>query len=329
MLFRSGNLRPSADRRRAALALSELRHPNAVPHFVSLAAEQIAPGWTVGKRYDFSGIRLIATRGLLLMREVASDYVQTHKPELASVIYAWWQAYETSDVAPLVEILRKNDAATSPIAAFALALFDSDAAREPLIAAFGERRTNRDVGWAVADALTTLDPVWVTREVIEPRLGKVEDPRVPYLIGRTGMAGEYPKLREYLDQCIRTGGPAVQARAIRALGELKDPAVKPLCEAIALEDWQKAQELGLKVAASPDPEDLSRLSNASFESLRSVGDLTSVEALRKARQSPSMTITLRQLSFDVAEEIYWQVTGGLSRETFDPTGRPATPERRP
>jgi hypothetical protein len=331
LIWRShpGNLRPYADRRRAALALSELRHPNAVPHFVSLAAEQIAPGWTVGKRYDFSGIRLIATKGLLLMREVASEHVQTHKPELASVIYAWWQAYESSDVTPLIEILRKNDAATSPIAAFALALFDSDAARQPLIAAFGERRTDRDVGWAVADALATLDPVWVTREVIEPRLGKVEDPRVPYLIGRTGMAGEYPKLREYLDQCIRTGAPAVQARAIRALGELKDPGVKPLCEAIALEDWQKAKELGLKVPASPDPEDLSRLSNASFESLRSVGDLTSVEALRKARQSPSMTITLRQLSFDVAEEIYWQITGGLSRETFDPTGRPATSERRP
>jgi len=96
-----------------------------------------------------------------------------------------------------------------------------------------------------------------------------------------------------------------------------------------LQDWATAQQLGLKVPASPDPEDLSRLSNASFESLRSVGDLTSVEALRKARQSPSMSITLRQLSFDVAEEIYWQITGGLSRETFAPTGRPATSERRP
>ena len=86
LIWRShpGNLRPYADRRRAALALSELRHPNAVPHFVSLATEQIAPGWTGGKRYDFSGIRLIATKGLLLMRDVADEHVRTGKPELAS-----------------------------------------------------------------------------------------------------------------------------------------------------------------------------------------------------------------------------------------------------
>jgi hypothetical protein len=30
-----------------------------------------------------------------------------------------------------------------------------------------------------------------------------------------------------------------------------------------------------------------------------------------------MTITLRQLSFDVAEDIYWRLTAGLSNETFD------------
>jgi hypothetical protein len=31
-----------------------------------------------------------------------------------------------------------------------------------------------------------------------------------------------------------------------------------------------------------------------------------------------MTITLRQLSFDVAEDIYWRLMGGLPRDSFDP-----------
>jgi hypothetical protein len=34
-----------------------------------------------------------------------------------------------------------------------------------------------------------------------------------------------------------------------------------------------------------------------------------------------MTITLRQLSFDVAEDIYWRLRGGLSGENFDPRKR--------
>ena len=58
-------------------------------------------------------------------------------------------------------VLRKNDPATSPIAAFALGLFDTDAARTPLLATFDDRNTDRDVSWAVADALATLDPMWV------------------------------------------------------------------------------------------------------------------------------------------------------------------------
>jgi hypothetical protein len=299
-----------------------------VPHFVSLATEQIAPGWTDGKRYDFSGIRLIATKGLLLMREAADEHVRERKPELASVINAWWDAYEHSDVSPLVAVLQKNEPATSPIAAFALGLFDTEPARSPLVAMFGDRSVDRDVSWAIADALSTLDPMWVTENVIEPRLDAFEDPRVPYLIGRTAMTGEFPKHREYLYECIRHAGPAVQARAIRALGALRDSGVKQLCEAIAIEDWKTAQEQGLQVTASPRDEDASRLRNASFEALRTIGDLASVEILRQARQSASMTITLRQLSFDVTEEIYWQVTGGLSRETFDPTGKPGTIERR-
>jgi len=55
-----------------------------------------------------------------------------------------------------------------------------------------------------------------------------------------------------------------------------------------------------------------------MESLREIGNAGSIDALRAARQRAiGMTITLRQLSFDVAEDIYWRLTGGLSGDVFD------------
>jgi hypothetical protein len=69
-------------------------------------------------------------------------------------------------------------------------------------------------------------------------------------------------------------------------------------------------------------DDRNRLQNAAMESLREIGNDESIEALREARQrAVGMTITLRQLSFDVAEDIYWRLRGGLSGENFDPRKR--------
>jgi hypothetical protein len=247
------NLRPYSDRRRAALALAELRHPNAIPHFVSLATDQLAQSWDGGKRYELSGIRLVATNGLVLMREAATDYVRTHRPELATVMNAWWQAYESSALDPLLAELHKNDPATSPIAAFAVGLFDNDEARAVLLEAFADERMFGDMGWAIADTFAMLDPSWVAREVVGPHLGQFDDPRIPYLIGRTGMAGERPEQHDYLKGCLGQATLPVQARAIRALGELKDTSVRELCEAVVIEDWDAGGRGGRARAEAPRP----------------------------------------------------------------------------
>ena len=138
------------------------------------------------------------------------------------------------------------------------------------------------------------------------------------------MTGEQPQQHQYLKDCFSRGTIPVQARAIRALGELKDDTVRELCEAIVMEDWDAVRRLGLTLAATPGPEDLNRLRNAALEALRDVGNPSSIETLRIARQQPSMSITFRQLTFDVAEDIYWRVTGGLSKETFDPQEKAAS-----
>jgi hypothetical protein len=312
-----GNLRPYADRKRAATALVELRHPNAIPHLVSLASEEIATGWGTEKRYEFSGIRLIAVNGLMLMQDAAKQYVLKERPTLETVLTAWWTAYEHGELSGLIAELQKADKATSPIAAFALGFFDVDLARQTLLDVFAKDDTDRDVGWAVTDTFTLLDPTWVSANVIEPRLQQFVDPRVPYLIGWLGVAAEGTAQREYLEQCLAHGIPAVQARALRALGSLRADGKRTLCESVVAADWAEARRHGMNLPPEIAEEDRNRLQNAAMESLREIGDAESIAALRTARQQGvGMTITLRQLSFDVAEDIYWRLTGGLSGESF-------------
>ena len=167
-----------------------MRHPNAIPHLVSLASEELATGWGTEKRYEFSGIRLIAVNGLVLMQDAANAYVLDKRPALANVLTAWRTAYEHGELSGLIAELQRADKATSPIAAFALGFFDQDLARQTLLDVFAKDDTDRDVGWAVTDTFTLLDPTWVSTNVIEPRLQQFADPRVPYLIGWLGMATE-------------------------------------------------------------------------------------------------------------------------------------------
>jgi PBS lyase HEAT-like repeat len=334
LIWRShpGNLRPYVDRKRAATVLAELRHPNAIPHLVSLASEKIATGWGTEKRYELSSIRLIAVNGLMLMQDAAKQYVRDKRPALDAVLTAWRTAYEKGDRSELIAELHKNDGATSPIAAFALGYLDGTRAREEpadktpdarqkLLDVFAKDDTDRDLGWAVTDTFTLIDPMWVSTNVIEPRLQTFTDPRVPYLIGWLGMAAEGSKEREYLEKCLAHGIPAVQARALRALGSLRADSKRTLCESVVAGDWAKVRQ-GMSLPPEIVEDDRNRLQNAAMESLREIGNDESIEALREARQrAVGMTITLRQLSFDVAEDIYWRLRGGLSGENFDPRKR--------
>ena len=100
-----------------------------------------------------------------------------------------------------------------------------------------------------------------------------------------------------------------------------EPIRSALCESVVAGDWAKVRQ-GMNLPPEIVEDDRNRLQNAAMESLREIGNAESIEALRAARQQAvGMTITLRQLSFDVAEDIYWRLTGGLSGESFDPRKR--------
>ena len=320
LIWRShpGNLRPYADRKRSVTALAELRHPNAIPHLMSLACDQMAVGWGTEKRYEFSGIRLIAVNGLLLMRDEATAYVLRERPALASAMNAWWVAYGQSKIDGLIEELHRNDGATSPIAAFALGFFDLDLARETLLKAFadrqyrpgcrlGDRRHVRHARSAVGLASTSSSRGSISSSTLECRIWWAAWAWPPK--GRRSAA--------ISPTASRKARRRFKRRALRAFGELREAAIRPLCEAVTSDDWDAARRLGLNLPPVLQEDDRNRLRNAAMEALREIGNADSIETLRKARLGGTMTITLRQLSFDVAEDIYWRLTAGASNENFD------------
>jgi hypothetical protein len=107
---------------------------------------------------------------------------------------------------------------------------------------------------------------------------------------------------------------------------LNDPTIndvwlRPLCQDIISENWDgvgQSKHIGLQ--DKPREADARRLQQAALEVLRDIGDESSLDIVRGARKL-GMDTVLYQLSFQVAEEIYWRLTGGLARESF-PTASP-------
>jgi hypothetical protein len=326
LIWRShpGNLRPYADRKRAATTLAELRHPNAIPHLVSLASEELATGWGTEKRYEFSGIRLVAVNGLMLMQDAAKQYVHDERPALEAVVAAWWTAYE-KEIRP--DWSRSFKGPTKPPRPSRPSRWDSTmriSSREPTTAALHVRRTlldvfakddtDRDLGWAVADTFTLIDPMWVSTNVIEPRLQTFTDPRVPYLIGCLGMAAEGSKEREYLEQCLARGIPAVRKRE-----RSERSALSSRFEAHPVR-IRSRRRLG-EGAAGHESSTGDRRRRSQPPAERGDGESARDRQCRVDRgpagarqRAVGMTITLRQLSFDVAEDIYWRLTGPVRRK---------------
>ena len=69
-----------------------------------------------------------------------------------------------------------------------------------------------------------------------------------------------------------------------------------------------------------DPKSLTSpmLQRSAIETLRDVGDQGSLEVLRKARTHHLNHSELTLLSFQVAEEIGWRLTGCLDYESYKP-----------
>ncbi|HEY3443816.1 MAG TPA: CHAT domain-containing protein [Paludibaculum sp.] len=348
LLWRSHpqNVRSAASRRKAIEAFAILPEPRVIPHLLSLAIGQVRLDWEGERSYDLSSVRQAAVTALLGMIEdtiafVKTDPVLSQDKRLEKLIGAWL----SGDVSTLGSLLGQDDASVAGVAAFALGTIGTDDCVDLLVKRFAEfagGNVNQDILWAITDTLSLLNPVRVTERAIIPFLDRpVFASHVAYLIGKLRIAPLDGEECGFLRQCLLSDNHQLQGRALRSLACLYSmqrhkPGLSPtleelrgVCHELVLDDFASAAKRGfIQVSTGWQREQQASIRYQALEALRSVGDVTSIEVLRQVRRSydqPSdepgvswFAASINQLSFEIGEEIFWRLTGGLSGETFLP-----------
>ncbi len=333
--------RPHSDRRQAVECLGAMCHPASIPHLISLAVERFQING-LGPRpepgFDHSSVRLLAVKGLFFQHEKTLEYLRDinsgKPPEVAAgfneVVQAWIRL-ANDDPSAMKIVLDRDDPTFSPIAAFAIGQAKRDIGRKMLREAYFDggtpdriRQRNPDVMWALTEVLSQQDAAWLEDQVIDHWL-EAENPPKPdkqlcYLIQKLGVLSPGSRAQEYLESCLAEKVYNAQGRALRALSKLKQPElnawIRPLSEAIVQGDWTAALAMGkLGLTSVPEKDDAWKMQQATLEILRDIGNEHSLDVVRAARMSNN-ELVLSELSFQVAEEIYWRLSGGLVKESF-------------
>jgi hypothetical protein len=138
-------------------------------------------------------------------------------------------------------------------------------------------------------------------------------PQAVSMIGKLRVAAADTEEKRFLDTCLMVPGGSTQGMALRALAQLGDTSCRDLSHHILSEEWTKVKPRMGAVRKADRP----GLRFYALESLRLLGDVESLEVLRKARKldawrSPAepRQAALTQLSYEVSEDVYWRVRGG-------------------
>lgn len=342
----SQNVRAVALRRKSIEALAILAEKRVVPHLLSLAIDQVRVDWSGNGSYDLSGVRQAAVMALLSMMDETLEFLKKDSAlslnePVQTLIGAWLKG----DVPALGRLLSQKDASVAGVAAFALGTIRTDDCLDLLVkrfARFAAGTLNEDILWAITDTLCLLNPILVTGRAIVPFLDRPKfGPYVAYMIGKLGIATLDGQECDFLRKSLLTGEYQLQSRALRSLASLysvqrQKPGLSPtleelrgLCHELVLDGFAAAsQRPFIRVAPEWPREQRAPLRYQALEALRSIGDITSIEVLRQVRRcyeppcsEPGVAwfaASINQLSFEIGEEIFWRLTGGLSGETFLP-----------
>jgi len=323
--------RSYSDRQKAvqslvALALvSKRRQPQVVPHLISLACDPI-PGQSTqanGQRYEWAGIRQIAANGAMRILDETTKYIEDNRLELLEPARAWFRFKD--DPSAISCLLARDDPRLSVIAAFALIWSQREEDRETLISSY-ERLSNPDVKWGIVETLGGRESTWVYERIISPWIKSATEEgdtaaearreHICYLIEATSYAGSDGP--GFLSSCLLNGRPWLQGKALRALAKLQNEEieawVRPLCEQILR---GAANEIdGHKMNTTADLIREPTLRRSALKVLSDVGNAGSLDVIRGSRTLYANDGELGDLSFQVAEEIYWRLTGGLDTESY-------------
>jgi hypothetical protein len=191
-----------------------------------------------------------------------------------------------------------------------------------------------NVMWAIIDSLTLLDPVSVTSDALRPvPEDERRKPYVAYLIGRLGIAStKEGEEVEFLRSSLRSGRAELVGRALRAYAALlaldgssetrtEASRVRELCHQLVR---GRFDALNAEMVTCPPlltKHQKEKLQYQALGALRDVGNEESIEVLREIRQGDygaptedSVDLNSR-LTFDVAEQIYWRISGGFAMQS--------------
>jgi hypothetical protein len=114
--------------------------------------------------------------------------------------------------------------------------------------------------------------------------------------------------------------------------------LRDLCHELVQDNFSAASKRQLiRVTCPPGDAERSQLRYQGLQTLRSIGDETSIDVLRDVQRRYDASqgagsrreFDINRLSFEIAEEIYWRLTGGLSAETYLPLGSRHQPIKTP
>ncbi len=281
-----------ARRARAALVLGQLQRPQTIPALARAAFERVRTDWQGLPTFEYSSVRMAAANALQRMMPRYEREIQKASPTLAGVLKLWC----VRDAASLGKRLRSEAAGSQAIAAFALGEINNDEAVDCLVSVFLDPDTPSQTSWAVTDALALVDPAQVVARAILPLLDETVAKtlnidarawrrrarwyeRLAYLIGK--VRAQDATTAHFLDRCLyEFRDIGVKAHAIQSLGWLNRRSYKELFEQIAAGDLH-----GVVLGANPVVTDITYLRRKAIEALARIGDLDSLNRLRRQREN--------------------------------------------
>lgn len=323
----------SFQRLRAVESLGRLRRKEVVRYLARIAMEKTRINSNSKSDFEYGGIRQSAGRALkrLLPPKDQPDNefteeLRTLSPELESLIQEWIRGgskeirslekrMKLSNLAESDEKTETLNDALASMAAFALGDLRHDEAHGKLIEAFLDDNTDETIRWAITDSLALLDPERVMREAILPLIKskKLDDKikfserreQLTYLIGQLRHPDEEAK--NFVEDILNSPDTPYQqkGRAILTIGYLHPPnweEWKARFETVAL--GEKDSMLGKESVKSKGS---IYLRTKALQALAEIGDLKTIERLRKKRHL--WPPELEKVFYSTNEEIIWRNNG--------------------
>jgi HEAT repeat protein len=186
-------------------------------------------------------------------------------------------------------------------------------------------RTAIDTQWSIADSLLLFNPADVTEHALTRMRGNPNlHALAAYMIGRLRIATPDSPEMKFLVDLLQSADVNTRGVAVKALGRLGETRYREDCELMASNRWDQVSRRGL-IAVPRKTSERTELRIRAIETLRLIGTRESLEALRNVRNwrprgsaGDRDTSELVQLSYEVSEDIYWRVTGGLEGDFLEP-----------